>query len=66
VVVWNSGRETRVAAIEQRLRLIDAQLNYADSDSAETLWRDRVRLMNALVELHKPQEPGLMYASYQY
>lgn len=66
VVVWNSGREARAAAIEQRLRMIDAQLNYADPDSAESLWRDRVKLMNALVELHKPQEPGLMYASYQY
>ena len=68
VVVWTSGREARATAIEQRLRMIDAQLNYADSDSAETLWRDRVKLMNALVDLHKPQAqaPGLMYASYQY
>ena len=66
VVVWNSQRETRAAALEQRLRMVDAQLNYADSDSAEALWRDRVKLMNALVELHKPQAPGLMYASYQY
>lgn len=66
VVVWNSSRETRAAALEQRLRMIDAQLNYADSDSAETLWRDRVKLMNALVQLHRPQDPALMYASYQY
>ena len=69
VVVWNSGRETRAAALEQRLRMVDAQLNYsADSESAESLWRERVRLMNALVDLHKPQSqaPGLMYASFQY
>lgn len=66
VAVWSSRRDARAALIEQRLRLVDAQLNVADSDSAERLWRDRVRLMNALVELHQPQEPALQYASYQY
>lgn len=66
VAVWSSGREARADLIEQRLRVIDAQLNVADSDSAERLWRDRVKLMNALVELHEPQEPALQYASYQY
>jgi hypothetical protein len=66
VVVWNSGRETRTALIEQRLRLVDAQLNYADPESAERLWRDRVTLMKSLVALHQPQEPALMKASYQY
>lgn len=65
-VVWSSGRETRAAMIEQRLRRIDAQLNFADASSAERLWRDRVRLMNALVELHRSEAPALHYASYQY
>ena len=65
-VVWSSGREARAAALEQKVRVIDAQLNYAHSDSAERLWRDRVRVMNALVELHQPQAPALQYASYQY
>jgi hypothetical protein len=44
---------------------VDARLNYGGSDSAE-LWRDRVRLMKALVELHQPEAPALQYASYQY
>lgn len=66
VAVWSSSRDARAGLIEQRLRVIDAQLNVADSGSAERLWRDRVELMNALVELHEPQEPALQYASYQY
>ncbi|HUR39984.1 MAG TPA: hypothetical protein VM240_02350 [Verrucomicrobiae bacterium] len=67
VAVWSSGRQNSVAMIEQRLRVIDAQLNVVtDSDSAESLWRDRVKLMNALVELHEPEAPALQYASYQY
>lgn len=66
VVVWTSGRETRAAVLEQRMRMIDAQLNEPRSDSAERLWRERVKTMNALVQLHKPQEPALQYASYQY
>jgi hypothetical protein len=64
--VWSSGREARAAALERKVRLIDQQLNYARPDSAERLWRDRVRTMNALVELHQPQGPALQYASYQY
>lgn len=66
VAVWSSGRDAKAAMLEQRVRMIDAQLNVAGSDSAERLWRDRVRLMNALVELHQPEEPALHYASYQY
>lgn len=66
VVVWGSGRDARAEMLEKRLRMIDAQLNVAGSDSAERLWRDRVMLMNALVELHQPEEPALQYASYQY
>lgn len=64
--VWTSGRETRAAVLEQRLRLVDQQLNFADGSDAERLWRDRVSLMNALVELHEPQAPALQYASYEY
>jgi len=56
----------RAALLEQRLRVIDAQLNVAEPGSAEPLWRERVRTMNALVELHEPQAPALQYASYQY
>lgn len=66
VAVWSSGRDARASMIEQRVRMIDAQLNVADPESAARLWRDRVRLMNALVELHQPEEPALQYASYQY
>ena len=66
VAVWSSSREARATMLEQRLRVIDAQLNVADSEAAQRLWRDRVKLMNALVELHQPQEPALQYASYQY
>lgn len=67
VAVWGSGQDTRARMIEQRLRIVDAQLNVAaDPVAAERLWRERVRLMNALVELHEPEEPALQYASYQY
>jgi len=70
VAVWDSTREARADELEQRVMAVDAQLNYYASDprSAETLWRNRVELMNALVDLHQPQarEPALQYASYQY
>ena len=67
VAVWSSRREARANLIEQQLRVLDAQLNLASStDSAEELWRERVRLMNALVELHQTEAPALHYASYQY
>lgn len=66
VAVWSSGRDARATMLEQRLRVIDAQLNVAAPDSAERLWRERVKVMNALVDLHQPQEPALQYASYQY
>ena len=49
---------------------MDARLVYAraQSDSAETekLWDTRVRLMNALLELHQDEAPALQYASHQY
>jgi len=67
VAVWSSGRETRADLIEQRLRVVDAQLNLpTDPNSAERLWRTRVKLMKALVELHESEAPALQYASYQY
>ena len=67
VVMWNSGRDASAEMLQQQLRFVDAQLNFADSESAEKLWRERVRLMNALVDLHEPdQAPALQYASYQY
>lgn len=69
VAVWDSNRANRAAALETRLRQVDAQLGYLPpgaADSAAALWRDRVALMNALVELHEPQAPALQYASYQY
>ena len=66
VAVWNSGREARVALVEQELKRVDAQINFADDASKEKLWRRRVKLMNALVELHEPEAPALQYASYQY
>lgn len=67
VAVWSAGREERATLLEQRLRLIDAQLNVADSDSVEQrLWRERVKVMNALVDLHESEAPALQYASYQY
>jgi len=68
VAVWDSPREARANELEQRVMAIDTQLNYADARNAETLWRNRVELMNALVDLHQPQprEPALQYASYQY
>lgn len=66
VAVWDSGRADRAALLETRLRQVDAQLNFADPKTAEQLWRNRVELMNAMVELHEPQAPALQYASYQY
>ena len=66
VAVWNTGRDTRATLLEQELRRVDARLTFADAQSAESLWRRRVKLMNALVELHEPGAPALQYASYQY
>lgn len=66
VAVWDSSRAYHATALETRLRQVDAQLDFADSKSAEPLWRKRVELMNAMVELHEPQAPALQYASYQY
>jgi len=68
VAVWNTGRDSRALMLETELRRVDAQLNFAEPDSAEALWRRRVQLMYALVELHdtESEAPALQYASYQY
>ena len=68
VAVWNTGRDTRAMLIETELRRVDAQLNFADPQAAEAeaLWRRRVGLMTALVDLHQTEAPALQYASYQY
>lgn len=68
VAVWNTGRDSRALLLETELRRVDAQLNFAEPDTAEALWRRRVQLMNALVRLHdtETEAPALQYASYQY
>jgi len=67
VAVWSTGRDNRATQLEQELRRVDAQINFADDrKSIEQLWRRRVKLMNALVELHETEAPALQYASYQY
>jgi hypothetical protein len=66
VAVWNTGRDTRAMFLETELRRVDQELNFAEADDAEALWRRRVQLMNALVDLHDNEAPALQYASYQY
>jgi hypothetical protein len=66
VAVWNTGRDTRAMLFETELRRVDAQLNFAGPQDAEALWRRRVQLMTALVDLHETEAPALQYASYQY
>jgi len=66
VAVWNTGRDNRALLLETELRRVDEQLDFAEPRDAEALWRRRVVLMNALVELHQPEAPALQYASYQY
>jgi len=68
VAVWNTGRDSRALLLETELRRVDAQLNFAEADTAEALWRRRVQLMAALVRVHdtESEAPALQYASYQY
>lgn len=66
VAVWNTSRDTRALLLETELRRVDAQLNFADPPATEALWRRRVELMSALVDLHESEAPALQYASYQY
>ena len=66
VAVWNTGRDQRATLLETELRRVDAQINFAGTGDAEALWRRRVMLMNALVDLHQTEAPALQYASYEY
>jgi len=66
VAVWNTGRDNRALLLVAELRRVDEQLDFVEPQAAEALWRRRVLLMNALVELHQPEAPALQYASYQY
>jgi hypothetical protein len=66
VAVWNTGRDNRAMLLETELRRVDEQLDFSEPQAAEALWRRRVMLMNALVELHETEAPALQYASYQY
>jgi len=66
VAVWNTGRDNRAMQLEAELRRVDDQLDFAEPQDAEALWRRRVTLMSALVRLHETEAPALQYASYQY
>ncbi len=66
VAVWNTARDNRARLLETELRRVDEQLDFVEPQAAETLWRRRVMLMSALVELHETEAPALQYASYQY
>jgi hypothetical protein len=52
-VVWDSERAQRSAELESQLAVVDLQISYADPKATAALWRDRVSLMNALVETHR-------------
>ena len=60
VAVWNAGYEAAAQAIEGRLAVVDVQLNHAQPESARRLWRDRVALLDSLVETH--QAANLQFA----
>lgn len=70
VAVWDSGRARKADLLERELAMVDARLAYArtgsEPDEVQKLWRTRVQLMNALVNLHQNEAPALQYASYQY
>lgn len=53
VAVWDQPHATAVQSIENRLAVVDLQLNYAEPASARRLWRDRVALMSTLVQTHQ-------------
>ncbi len=58
VRVWNAGLAAAARSTEQKLALVDLQLNYASSDEAATrLWQDRVALMSRLVQTHERATP---------
>ncbi|MFP5307849.1 MAG: hypothetical protein ACLGI7_18765 [Gammaproteobacteria bacterium] len=53
VVVWDARYAAVAESIENRLAVVDLQLNYAEPDGAQRLWQDRVALMTRLVETHR-------------
>ena len=63
---WNGAQAVRVSQLQQGLSLIDYQINFAEPDEARRLWRERVELMDALVDLHQRPAPVLVQAAYQY
>lgn len=63
---WSGAQAVRVSQLQQGLSLIDYQINFAEPDEARRLWRERVELMDALVELHARPAPVLVQAAYQY
>ncbi len=58
-VVVRAGTAATIAAVEDQIAAIDYRLNYAPGrlrhDEAELYWRERVRLMNLLVQLRTVQ-----------
>lgn len=58
-VVVRAGTAATIAAVEDQIAAIDYRLNYAPErmthDETELYWRERVRLMNLLVQLRTAQ-----------
>lgn len=58
-VVVRAGTAATIAAVEDQVAAIDHRLNYAPQrltpDETELYWRERVRLMNLLVQLRTAQ-----------
>ncbi|HEX2139833.1 MAG TPA: hypothetical protein VHG33_08990 [Woeseiaceae bacterium] len=58
-VVVRAGTAATIAAVEDQIAAIDYRLNYAPQqmtqDETELYWRERVRLMNLLVQLRTAQ-----------
>lgn len=53
VAVWDARHAARAQAIEDRIAIVDLQLNYAQPSGAKQLWQDRVALLGSLVETHR-------------
>lgn len=53
VAVWDERHAAAAQSIENRLAVVDLQLNYAEPASARRLWRDRIALMSTLVQTHQ-------------
>ena len=63
---WSGAQALRAAHLQQRLSAVDYRLNFASADEATALWRERVELMHALVDLHERPAPMLVQAAYPY